>query len=242
VPALPSCLIEPIWEQFAALLPARHDKHPLGCHRPRISDRMVFELLINVLVFGCCTARPGRSACCRAGSGRAHSHAGSAPEVQRAPVSGADAGRRQPAPRPARSEGTDPAARAARRGRRSGSTRSVARHPAVRPGRRPPARSRSRSRCRSCCGSCTRTSGSCAYACYGTSTWTRARDRACGRACGICRCACCVSSRACRRACDWCAARQVDALVLSVASVGDDSFRWRRSPGKFRTRRKIHET
>jgi transposase len=52
VPALPSCLIEPIWEQFAALLPERRDQHPLGCHRPRICDRMVFELLINVLVFG----------------------------------------------------------------------------------------------------------------------------------------------------------------------------------------------
>ena len=52
MPALPSCLIEPIWEQFAALLPERRDEHTLGCHRPRISDRMVFELLINVLVFG----------------------------------------------------------------------------------------------------------------------------------------------------------------------------------------------
>ena len=47
MPALPSCLIEPIWEQFAALLPERRDRHPLGCHRPRIGDRMVFELLIN---------------------------------------------------------------------------------------------------------------------------------------------------------------------------------------------------
>jgi hypothetical protein len=45
VPALPSCLIEPIWEQFAALLPERRDRHPLGCHRPRICDRTVFELL-----------------------------------------------------------------------------------------------------------------------------------------------------------------------------------------------------
>ena len=52
MPALPSCLIEPIWEQFAALLPEHHDGHPLGCHRPRVSDRMVFEMLINVLVFG----------------------------------------------------------------------------------------------------------------------------------------------------------------------------------------------
>src|ERR1039458_3443740 len=47
VPALPSCLIEPSWEQLSALLPQRHDRHPPGCHRPRIGDRMVFELLVN---------------------------------------------------------------------------------------------------------------------------------------------------------------------------------------------------
>ena len=28
MPALPSWLIEPIWEQFSALLPQRHDRHP----------------------------------------------------------------------------------------------------------------------------------------------------------------------------------------------------------------------
>ena len=27
--------------------------HPLGCHRPRIPDRVIFEKLIQVLVFGC---------------------------------------------------------------------------------------------------------------------------------------------------------------------------------------------
>jgi len=27
--------------------------HPLGCHRPRIPDRVVFEKLLQVLVFGC---------------------------------------------------------------------------------------------------------------------------------------------------------------------------------------------
>jgi hypothetical protein len=26
--------------------------HPLGCHHPRISDRVVFEKLVQVLVFG----------------------------------------------------------------------------------------------------------------------------------------------------------------------------------------------
>jgi transposase len=53
VPALPSCILEPLWDQVAALLPARHDPHPLGCHRQRIADRIVFDKLIQVLVFGC---------------------------------------------------------------------------------------------------------------------------------------------------------------------------------------------
>ena len=46
VPALPSWLIEPLWAQFDALLPARpvyDPAHPLGCHRRRISDRIVFD-------------------------------------------------------------------------------------------------------------------------------------------------------------------------------------------------------
>jgi hypothetical protein len=53
VPALPSSILEPLWIQFAALLPTHHDAHPLGCHRPRIPDRIVFDKLIQVLVFGC---------------------------------------------------------------------------------------------------------------------------------------------------------------------------------------------
>jgi transposase len=53
VPALPSSVLEPLWVQVAALLPARRDSHPLGCHRPRIADRIVFDKLIQVLVFGC---------------------------------------------------------------------------------------------------------------------------------------------------------------------------------------------
>jgi transposase len=53
VPALPSSILEPLWVQIAALLPIRHDTHPLGCHRPRIPDRVVFDKLIQVLVFGC---------------------------------------------------------------------------------------------------------------------------------------------------------------------------------------------
>jgi transposase len=53
VPALPSYLIEPIWQQFSALIPERQTTHPLGCHRPRISDRIVFDKLLQVLRFGC---------------------------------------------------------------------------------------------------------------------------------------------------------------------------------------------
>jgi transposase len=53
VPAIPPYIIEPIWQQLSALLPAGHRSHPLGCHRPRIPDRLVFEKLVQVLVFGC---------------------------------------------------------------------------------------------------------------------------------------------------------------------------------------------
>jgi transposase len=53
VPALPSSVLEPLWVQIAALLPTRRVHHPLGCHRPRIADRVVFDKLIQILVFGC---------------------------------------------------------------------------------------------------------------------------------------------------------------------------------------------
>jgi transposase len=53
VPALPSSILEPLWVQIAALLPDRQVHHPLGCHRPRIPDRLVFDKLIQILVFGC---------------------------------------------------------------------------------------------------------------------------------------------------------------------------------------------
>jgi transposase len=55
VPALPSWLTEPVWE-FAALLPDRatcDPTHPLGCHRRRIPDRIVFDKLLQMLRFGC---------------------------------------------------------------------------------------------------------------------------------------------------------------------------------------------
>jgi transposase len=55
VPALPVSLIEPLWAQFAALLPvfpAVDPTHPLGCHRRRIPDRIVFEHVSAALVLG----------------------------------------------------------------------------------------------------------------------------------------------------------------------------------------------
>jgi len=63
VPALPSSVLEPLWVQIAALLPTRPDTHPLGCHRPRIADRVVFDKLIQVLVFGCGYRRIADASC-----------------------------------------------------------------------------------------------------------------------------------------------------------------------------------
>ena len=63
MPAIPSCLLEPIWEQVRALLPERRVAHPLGCHRPRVPDRVVFDKLIQVLVFGCGYARIADATC-----------------------------------------------------------------------------------------------------------------------------------------------------------------------------------
>ncbi|MFB6947004.1 IS5 family transposase [Streptomyces sp. NPDC060286] len=56
MPVLPSWLTDPLWDQFAALLPKRpagDPAHPLGCHRRRISDRIVFDKLLQLLRFGC---------------------------------------------------------------------------------------------------------------------------------------------------------------------------------------------
>jgi transposase len=64
VPALPPYLIEPIWEQFATLLPPRKvDVHPLGCHRHRVPDRLIFDKLVQVLVFGCAYERIADELC-----------------------------------------------------------------------------------------------------------------------------------------------------------------------------------
>lgn len=63
MPVLSPYIIEPIFEQFCALLPQREVDHPLGCHRLRIPDRVVFEKLVWVLVFGCAYERIADDSC-----------------------------------------------------------------------------------------------------------------------------------------------------------------------------------
>jgi len=63
MPAISPYIIEPIWEQFRALLPERKVDHPLGCHRPRIPDCVVFEKLLQILVFGCAYWRIADETC-----------------------------------------------------------------------------------------------------------------------------------------------------------------------------------
>ena len=57
MPAVPSCLFEPVWVEFCALLgggerPEFDPAHPLGCHRRRVPDRVVFEHVVAALVHG----------------------------------------------------------------------------------------------------------------------------------------------------------------------------------------------
>ncbi len=63
MPALSSSLIEPIWAQFTALIPPVIGAHSLGCHHPRISDRIIFDTLIQVLVLGASYARIADTTC-----------------------------------------------------------------------------------------------------------------------------------------------------------------------------------
>lgn len=47
-------VVDAVWTTIRALLPERlADSHPLGCHRPRIDDRVCFEGILIRLVTGC---------------------------------------------------------------------------------------------------------------------------------------------------------------------------------------------
>jgi transposase len=59
-------LLEPVWVQFDALwpeLPQVDPTHPLGCHRRRIPDRVVFEHVVAALVHGSGYERVAASDC-----------------------------------------------------------------------------------------------------------------------------------------------------------------------------------
>lgn len=63
MPAVPSFIIEPVWDQFETLIPPIPDTHPLGCHRPRIVDRVIFDKLVQVLVFGVAYVKIADTSC-----------------------------------------------------------------------------------------------------------------------------------------------------------------------------------
>lgn len=55
--------MKPLWTQFEALIPPVIDSHPLGCHRPRVPNRTVFEKLLQVLVLGAAYEKIADSTC-----------------------------------------------------------------------------------------------------------------------------------------------------------------------------------
>ena len=53
VRALDPEVMDAMWAAAEPLLPCRGDDHPLGCHNPRIPDRVCFEGIVIRLVTGC---------------------------------------------------------------------------------------------------------------------------------------------------------------------------------------------
>ena len=51
--ALESEVVDAVWAAVEALLPSHADTHPLGCHNPRIPDRVCFVGIVTRLVTGC---------------------------------------------------------------------------------------------------------------------------------------------------------------------------------------------
>ncbi|MEX2620717.1 MAG: IS5 family transposase [Egibacteraceae bacterium] len=51
--ALHPRVVDAVWAAVEGLLPLPVDDHPLGCHRPRIHDRICFEGIVYRLVLGC---------------------------------------------------------------------------------------------------------------------------------------------------------------------------------------------
>jgi transposase len=51
--ALDPEVFDAVWAAIKPLLPSRVDRHPLGCHRPRSSDRDCFKVMVVRLATGC---------------------------------------------------------------------------------------------------------------------------------------------------------------------------------------------
>jgi transposase len=51
--ALEPEVVDAVWQAVHGLLPEPVDSHPLGCHRPRVADRVCFEGILIRLVTGC---------------------------------------------------------------------------------------------------------------------------------------------------------------------------------------------
>lgn len=51
--ALEAEVVHAVWTAIEGLLPERIDEHPLGCHRPRVEDRICFRGILIRLVTGC---------------------------------------------------------------------------------------------------------------------------------------------------------------------------------------------
>lgn len=63
MPVLQSCIIDPMWDQFSALIPERVMTHPLKCHRPQIPNRIIFDKLIQIVVLGISYNKIADSSC-----------------------------------------------------------------------------------------------------------------------------------------------------------------------------------
>jgi transposase len=51
--ALDPEVVDTVWAAVEPLVPVRNETHPLGCHRPRASNRDCFEVMLVRLVTGC---------------------------------------------------------------------------------------------------------------------------------------------------------------------------------------------
>ena len=51
--ALEPEVVDAVWAAIEPLIPPVRDHHPLGCHRPRVADRLCFWGILIRLVTGC---------------------------------------------------------------------------------------------------------------------------------------------------------------------------------------------